>query len=136
MKEEKLKILKMIESKKISAEEGLELLNSLENVEEKTKLSRWLRVKIWESENGEEVDLDSKPKVNVNIPLALAKTALKFIPQNAKNKISEKIKERGNIDMNLEDLPLEDLLDEIKQFGSFTLVEIDDKDTKVRVVFE
>ena len=136
MSEDKIKILKMVAQKKISPEEGEELLNSLGSLEEKVKPSRWLRVKVWENDDGKEVDTSKKPKVNVNIPLALAKTVLKFIPDSVKGKISDKMNEHGDMGIDLNDLQLEKLIEEVKQFGSFTLVEVDDNDTKVVVVLE
>lgn len=134
MNDEKLKILKMIAEGKVKPEEGLELLNSLENVEEKIKPSRWLRIKVWENEDGREVDSSKKPKVNVNLPLGLAKTVLKMIPEKAKEKMNFNLGD--DTSLSLEDLNLQELIDAIKSYGPLTLVEVNDEDTKVLITLE
>ena len=80
--EERLKILKMIEDGKISAEEGTRLLGALnkqkQRREEQSEAGpRWLRVRV--------VDLNSgKESVRVNLPIGLVNVGLKmgarFIP--------------------------------------------------------
>jgi len=80
--EERMKILKMIQEKKITAEEGAKLLAALGKSEQKQSTpaegeSRWLRVRI--------TDLDSgKASVNINLPMGLVNVGLKmgarFVP--------------------------------------------------------
>jgi hypothetical protein len=80
--EERLKILKMIEDGKISAEEGTRLLGALNKQkqrrdEQSDSSPRWLRVRV--------VDLNTgKESVRVNLPIALVNVGLKmgarFIP--------------------------------------------------------
>jgi hypothetical protein len=80
--EERMKILKMIQEKKITAEEGAKLLAALGKSEQKQSTpaegqSGWLRVRI--------TDLDSgKASVNINLPLGLVNVGLKmgarFVP--------------------------------------------------------
>lgn len=79
MNEERLQILKMIESGKISAEEGAKLLSAVETTqaaETVGKQAHFLRVKIYETKSG-------RATVNVNLPLSLIDVALKFVPKDA-----------------------------------------------------
>ncbi|MHB0884457.1 MAG: SHOCT-like domain-containing protein [Bacillota bacterium] len=79
MSEERLQILKMIESGKISAEEGAKLLSAVETTqaaEATGKPAHFLRVKVYEIKSG-------RATVNVNLPLSLLDVALKFVPKDA-----------------------------------------------------
>lgn len=80
--EERMKILKMVQEKKITAEEAVRLLTTLEKAEQRRRPagqgeSRWLRVRITDMNSG-------KQSVNVNLPLGLVNVGLKmgarFIP--------------------------------------------------------
>ncbi|AZR72225.1 hypothetical protein BBF96_01720 [Anoxybacter fermentans] len=89
MSEERKKILQMLAEGKITVEEANELLNALNEGQERQSVSReahFLRIKVWE---------DGKEKVNVNIPLSLAKMFMKFIPTEAKLQM-----ESHDIDLN------------------------------------
>ena len=73
--EERLKILKMIEEGKISAEDGAKLLAALTDTRKSattvnTSDSRWFRVRVTDAATG-------KAKVNVNIPIGLVHVGLK-----------------------------------------------------------
>ena len=74
--EERLKILKMIEEGKISAEDGAKLLAALTDSRKSaattvnTNDSRWFRVRVTDAATG-------KAKVNVNIPIGLVHVGLK-----------------------------------------------------------
>lgn len=94
MSTEKIKILEMIQEGKITAAEGLELLNALEDTESKETAApsrfsnRFLRVRV----NG-----GSAKKVNVNIPLGLIRASSKligfgmgFIPAEARAEMEKK----------------------------------------------
>jgi hypothetical protein len=89
MSEERMRILKMLEDGKITADEAAKLLSA---VETKAKgivscagegTRKVLHVEI----QGEG---DEKPKVNVNVPLELIKVGLGLIPKEARNKMEEK----------------------------------------------
>ncbi len=67
MKEERYKILKLVEEGRIRAEEAEELIKKLEETSKKEK--RYLRVNA--IENGKNI-------VNINVPLSLLKWGLKF----------------------------------------------------------
>ena len=81
--EERIQILKMIETGKVSAEDGARLLEALEKASnkdaEKGKASaaRWFRVRVTDLNTG-------KTKVNMNIPMGLVnvgrRLGAKFAP--------------------------------------------------------
>ena len=97
MNEESLKILKMIEEGKITADEGKKLLEALGDTpgEPETRISaapekknRILRVVVDTHGHGEE-----DAKVRINIPLDVAKKVAKFtavIPKDAKQEMQDK----------------------------------------------
>ena len=81
--EERLKILKMIEEAKISADEGARLLAALAKAERKRAAAapgegRWLRVRVTDIDSG-------KTAVNVNLPISLVNVGLRmgarFVPE-------------------------------------------------------
>jgi len=77
--EERIQILKMIENRQISAEEGARLLAALDDKPapelapqpSPNTRGRWLRVRVTDLKSG-------KRKVNVNIPLSLVDVGLKM----------------------------------------------------------
>jgi hypothetical protein len=139
MSEEKLTILEMIQSGKLSAAEGLELLKALDDTAPKSgeiinNTSRFLRVRVTTDE--------SNTNVNVNIPLNLLKVVskfadigIKFIPENARQEMSRK-------GINLSDINFDELIQLIDQgLVDGKLVDIDTLDeqggrTKVEVYVE
>jgi hypothetical protein len=81
--EERMKILKMIEERRISAEEGARLLAALAKAERKRAVAspgegRWLRVRVTDIDSG-------KTAVNVNLPVSLVNVGLRmgarFVPE-------------------------------------------------------
>jgi hypothetical protein len=106
MSDEKLRILQMIKDRTLTPEEGLDLIQALDMSEssagtglaepvsqskaddssEQTQANgkrkpRFLRIKV--------DDEESNKKVNIRIPIALAKFAGKFIPKHARHEIKE-----------------------------------------------
>lgn len=89
--EERIKILKMIEEGKITAEEGTRLLAALSKGERKREVAptteaKWMRVRV--------TDLDSgKTSVNVNLPIGLVNVGLRmgarFVPDMGGYEIEE-----------------------------------------------
>ena len=83
--EERMKILKMVEDGKVSAEDGAKLLAALDDSRKQsrpmppmpppaggsTANSRWLRIRVTDANSG-------KSKVNVNIPMGLVNVGLKM----------------------------------------------------------
>lgn len=81
---ERLKILKMLEDGKISAEDAARLLKTLEEVDRSSKTSaeggsasstpssgRWFRVRVTDIETG-------KPRVNIRMPVSVVRSGLKM----------------------------------------------------------
>lgn len=84
---------------------------------------RTLKVVVYEG--GEE------PKVEVTVPLKLAKWALTLLPV-----VKSKLEEHTDVDMDaLRDL-LNEGFDELAKLGEFDLVKVNDGDTKVRISIE
>ena len=119
MNEEYMRILKMIEEGKVTAEEGAELMKAVggggdegeEKVENqlagiKSSLhGKKIRIKITDTDTG-------KDKVNIRIPLRLAKIAEKLIPREAKSKMENEGVDLGSILSNIDELvdgPLVDI---------------------------
>lgn len=73
MKEDRLQVLRMIETGKISAEEGMRLLEACEDTPGTRGRPGWLRIKVTHLSTG-------KSRANVNLPLSLVETGLRFIP--------------------------------------------------------
>jgi len=115
MKEEIMKILKMVEEGKIKAEDAYKLIDAIEEVEKSKKEGKFLKIHI-EDEDGE--------KVKVSIPLNLVKLMDKFIPKEAK----EKIEEYG--------FNLDDLVSFIQEGTSEPIVDIEGEDEKIKIWIE
>ena len=120
MNEERMRILKMLEEGKISVDEATELIKAMETsqTQEIAPLEgkpKWLRIR---------VDSGDSEKVNVNLPLSLARVALKFIPQQAKGQMEEQ-----GVDMDA-------LLSEITEIKIGKLVEVEDGDDHVSIWIE
>ncbi len=84
MNEERMKILRMIDEGKITAEEGAKLIAALGDSRKNTRRSwhsasggaRYLRVRVTDAITG-------KPKATVNLPLALVDAGLNIASQYA-----------------------------------------------------
>jgi hypothetical protein len=128
MNEEYMRILKMIEEGKVTAEEGAELMKAIGGGEGDEKVEaqlagvksslkgKKLRIKVTDTETG-------KDKANIRIPLKLAKLAEKLVPREAKSQM----KEQG--------IDLSGILSNIDELVDGPLVDIDanDKDDHVNV---
>lgn len=101
--EERMKILKMINDGKITAEEGSQLLTALSQRSEKPKKTlgrtpkgQMLRVMVTDMSSG-------KTKVNVNVPMKLVDAGLniaaQFIPEMEGTQMMEAVKEALTEDM-------------------------------------
>lgn len=131
MNEEKIKILKMIEDGIITAEEGSNLLNAIDDsnkIDDSKKSAsapkgdkinaKWLRVKVLSTENG------IKTKVNVNVPIALVETGLK-------------IGKHFNKDMeaSMNDLNFNEIMDMIKNGAEGKIVEVESENGDIVEVY-
>lgn len=113
--EERIQILKMIENRQISAEEGARLLSALEDKPapelppppSPNTRGRWLRVRVTDLQTG-------KRKVNVNIPLSLVdiglKMGAKFSP------------------VGLEGLDMNQIMTAVKTGGTGKIVDVEDEE--------
>ncbi|RKZ04411.1 MAG: hypothetical protein DRQ04_01035 [Candidatus Hydrothermota bacterium] len=71
MSEEIKKVLKMVEEGKLSSEEGARLISAIKEREKKEIRGKYLRISIE----------DGGDRLNIKIPLKLARWAAKFIPE-------------------------------------------------------
>lgn len=75
MNEEKSRILKMLEDKKITADEAMKLLDALDRTEsrptDRELKKKWLHIR---------VEKDGRQTVNLKLPLSLLKFGFKFAP--------------------------------------------------------
>jgi len=84
MHEEKMQILRMLEEGKVNAEEAARLLDALTETPEGARSGGGKMIRIRVTEPG-----TNKKKVNLRIPLGLAKIAAKFIPPKKKKELAE-----------------------------------------------
>lgn len=120
MSEERIQILNMLRDGKITVEEADRLLEAVNEAprplfgggEVDGGKPRFLRVHVWEA---------GKPKVNVNIPLSLARFAMRFVP-------------RGALQAGEHKIDIDEILAAIQQGASGKLVEVEDGGDRVEVV--
>jgi len=87
--DDRVRILKMLEEKKISADEAAKLLDAINGAEQPEYKNRFIKVRVFEPGR-------DKAKVNVTLPLSLVKWGLKMAPEHAKAKIAD-----ADVDLNL-----------------------------------
>ena len=86
MSEERMRILKMLEEGKITAEEAAKLLGAVETTAAEAVSGGVKKVLHIEVKG----DADKKAKVNVNIPLELIRIGLQMVPKEYQKKLEEK----------------------------------------------
>lgn len=120
MSDERMRILKMVEEGKIDVEEANNLLATLDGQDKKKaqKSGKPRFIKIMVEEEGEE-------KVDISIPMVLAKSFMKFVPKSARNSLDDQ-------DINLDQIfkMIEDGVED------GTLVNINDGDDHVIIKVE
>lgn len=121
MNDERMQILKMIEEKKITAEEGAKLLSAVEppGREEardvRNSRGRWFRVRVTDMKTG-------KRKVNVNIPLGLVEVGAKLgVRFGARN------------DPELSRLDFNEIISMIRSGAEGKIVDVEDEEDNERV---
>jgi hypothetical protein len=77
--DEKDRILKLLEEKKITAEEAARLLDALKGSAGGDRRNRFLKVRVVDKDSG-------RTKVNVTLPMSLIKFGMNFVPDSAKAK--------------------------------------------------
>lgn len=114
MGSEREKILKMLEEGKITADEAMRLLDTLETAAAPapSRKSRFIRIKV--TNDGEE-------KVTVNLPIGLAKMALRVA---------------SNFEPKVKDLDLDAIIEEVEAGAEGRLVEVADGDDKVEIYID
>ncbi len=117
--EDKLRILKMLEEKKISADEAARLLDAMKTVDDDEHKNRFLKVRVWKADS-------DKAKVNVTLPLSIVKWGLKMAPEHAKAKIAD-----ADVDLKVVQEALEKGIT-----GKIVEVDDDDKGEHVEVWLE
>mgnify|MGYP000871696825 CR=1 FL=1 len=126
MREEKLQILKMIEEGKITPEEGINLLDALEDAKEtyiENNHAKWLKIRVF--------DPDDKTKVNVTVPIALIDVSMKMAGKFGPAFVPE-LKEAG-----LDETDMTELFNAIKDGAMGKLVDIESEDgEKVEIIVE
>ncbi len=123
--EEKMQILTMVKDGKITAEEGVKLLdaldnnvNTVDNANINTK-AKWLKIKVFDPEDS--------TKVNVTLPISLINLGVKFA-----SKFSPEFKEAG-----LTENDMEEIFAAIKNGETGKIVEVDSEDgTRVNIIIE
>ena len=129
MNENRKRVLDMLDSHKITAEEAFRLLDAMEDKAGPTAGAttagrrdiKYLRVMV-DDPNGHHGE--GPQKVNIRVPVALIRAGMKFkslIPNEAGDRVEEALKEKG-ISLNLKNLKDEDI-DELIQ--ALTEVEVD-----------
>ncbi len=116
--EERMQILKMVEEGRVTTEEGLELLNSLERQQDAIavkKEAKWLKVRVKSDDN--------KTKVNVNIPVSLVDLGLKIGTAYA-----PELKKSG-----LDQINIKEIIEAVKNGAEGKIVEVEDEKTNTRV---
>jgi len=119
MQEERMRILKMLEEGKISADDAARLLDALPGPragQAAGPAGKKIRVKVTDPETG-------KQTVNLTVPVGLAKFAAKFIPGKKKEQM---LAEGIDIDMILSEVMSENI-------GKIVDVESDDGNVQVSI---
>lgn len=129
MSEERLRILKMVEDKKITAEEAAKLMAAMDTPGGANGKAHWLKVRVFDKDS-------EKPKVRVTVPLSILKIAGKLggkfsvmMPEEAKSQMEAK-----GIKLDSESLEnIEQLFDELAVNGRYQLVNVEDDEDGQRV---
>ncbi len=123
---EKMQILTMVKDGKITTEEGVKLLDALENTSNSSNSityssgkAKWLKIRVFDPEDA--------TKVNVTLPISLISIGVKLA-----GKFSPEFKEAG-----LTEKDMEEIFAAIKNGETGKIVDVDSEDgTKVEVVIE
>ncbi len=131
MSEERLRILKMVEEGKISAEEAEQLMRAIDETEEQTgqdesgaaaapsadsaASARVLKIRVYKTDTDE-------PKVNLNIPLRFIGFIKSMIPRSEKAKIEQ----RG--------FDLDELVSQAESGSIGTIMDVEDEEDGERVL--
>lgn len=118
--EEIKKILEMVNQGKVSVDEGARLIQALGSADKSTQSTastskpKFVRIKVNSSDND---------VVNVNIPLSLAKVAMRFIPKEARAELEAK------------EIDIDEILEAIMQGAEGNIVDVRSGDGDVVQVY-
>lgn len=119
LKEEKMKILGMVEEGKITSEEAIELMEALEKQEDRVLTTaanpKWLKVRV--------IDEKDNVKVKVNFPLSLVDIGLKL-----GTAFSPELREAG-----LKQEDIQEILEAVKSGAEGKIVDVFDEESKTKV---
>lgn len=118
--EERLQILKMLEEKKITAQEAAELLDAIEAGNEEIKVNKktsakWLKIKVYTE--------DGKVKKNIRLPISLMQMGLK-IGKKFDSKLA---------DADLTAFNMEEIMELVKQGAEGKIIDVYDEEGKTKV---
>lgn len=120
MNPEKIKILKMLEEKRITSEEAMQLLEAVDRLDKAgaaaPRRGRFLRIRVYEGEG-------EKAKVNINVPLGWSKLLAPFI----EGKIKARLQEKGY------ELDLGKIQEYIESGEAGRIVDVQDGENKVEI---
>jgi DUF4097 and DUF4098 domain-containing protein YvlB len=119
MSEERARILQMINEGKITAEEGVKLLNDLRSSERRSsepgsEPTRWFRVRVTDLATG-------RTKVNVNLPLGLVKVGVKM---------------GARYSPDIEEVDWDDIAQSIQEGAAGKIVDVEEHGQRVEVFVE
>ncbi|ADQ14162.1 SHOCT-like domain-containing protein [Halanaerobium hydrogeniformans] len=108
MNQERMRILKMLQEGQINAEEAEELLSALADVDSTSQIEKKGSKTEAQKKNKKHlriiVNEKGKEKVNIALPLGIAKTMLNFVPGSAKAKLAENEINLDALSQSFEDL--------------------------------
>jgi SHOCT-like protein len=144
MNENRLQVLQMLAAGQVSAEEADRLIAALDKQpaapptgaagDVKTTTSpRYLRVLVEEHGGGG----DGSTNVNIRVPFQLLRAGVRLaslMPNGAKDQINEALRKNG-VPIDVTQLKPEDLDELVVHLGDLT-IDVDEKDTKVRIFAE
>lgn len=138
MSEDRRRILSMLAEGKLTTEEAERLLSALDRqtpqaIPETARPRRYLRVEVDSHDEGR----NSPTRVNIRVPMNFLKAGVRLasvIPPAARDRVNEAMARNG-VPFDIDQLRPETLETLVEQLGEF-LVDVDDKDAKVRIYCE
>jgi hypothetical protein len=137
MSEDRRRVLSMLAEGKITTEEAERLLSAMERTAPPSGPNggprRYLRVEVDANEQGR----GSPTRVNIRVPMTFLRAGVRLasvIPPAAREKVNAAMARNG-VPFDIDQLKPEALEALVEQLGEF-LVDVDDKDAKVRIYCE
>ncbi len=135
MNQEKMRILEMLQDGKINAEETEKLLAALGEEESGSSKAVPVKNKQQSGSSGSEagnkkhlriiVNEDGKEKVNISLPLGIAKSLLNFVPQSAKEKIADQDIDLDALIKTIDDLSEEKEILRVDDEGETVIIRVE-----------